>query len=521
MNPSAVTPAPAPIPVGTRLGWPAQLRRFAAAGLALGFIFILELLLLSTFAGLRSSVYDGFRRSYDSVQLTLLGVIVAVVALIAGLGMLRRRRTGFLRINLWFGLAVATILTLGLVAIAWLPSVEIASNLTVPAALFLLVLLVGVPAAAIWTVRWLGRRSRWGILAGWLGLVPVFAYLATDDPTLNRNTTLEEIAPAFPGSEKSFEVLMRYGKRHPLAKDPLATRGPQRIWQNFVFGMSTNPSEPEKFRRFLTAQRAAIEADWADLAPIRAWWAELAAFERLGDLTPASPAAEILAFQPMRSYTQLAVAIAGLQALDGQGDAAFATLQPLIEVSRKLEPSSRTLSRSMMAKVSQGAAMAAAQFVLDTTPVSPAARARFGAALASGVTGEVGARRLIAIESAYVMALFEGMGTDKYLVFPHLDVGPLNQLLRLASSVLYNPRRTSNTYWEMVTELQDMAAHRDHLNMNARAEAFLAGPGRPRFKNFLGGIALRQSTTSYGSVIRSYWDIEDRRLALLTRLTQP
>lgn len=519
--------APAALPWGVRLGLAAQLRRFALVGLALAVLFILELLILSTFLEAQTDLLAHWNRTRSSgPQLTVLGMIAVVVALIVVAARWKRRHPGIPSSNLWFCLVVAAILVLGLCGVAWLPSIEVASNLEMADAVFLVVLVVGAPAAAIFAVRWINRRSRWGLLGGWLALLPVFAYLATDDPTLARNTTLEEIAPAFPGAETSFEVLMRYGKRHPLGKSPLATRGPQRIWKNFGLDMSTDPDPkaPAKFRRFLTAQRAAIEADWAELAPVRAWWAELAAFARLGDLTPSSPAAEILAFQPIRSYGQLAVAIAGLQALDGQGDAAFATLQPLIEVARKLEPSSRNLSRSMMARISQGQALTAAQFVLDTTAVSPAARARFAAALSVGVSGEAGARRLIAIESALVMAMLEQPESTYFDFLPYSPKSGeifLVQAVKAFGSVLYNPRRTSNIYGELVAELQDMAARRDFANMDARSLFFLAGKGRPHFKNFLGGIALKNSTTQYARIIESYWAREDQRTALLARLSQP
>jgi hypothetical protein len=91
--------------------------------------------------------------------------------------------------------------------------------------------------------------------------------------------------------------------------------------------------------------------------------------------------AEIIAFQPFRAHYQHACAIASLQALDGHGDAALATLLPILEVNRKLEPSSRTLVRSMLARVGQRMAIETAAFVLDTTAVSPDSRARFASAL--------------------------------------------------------------------------------------------------------------------------------------------
>src|SRR5207249_1655151 len=62
------------------------------------------------------------------------------------------------------------------------------------------------------------RRRQWRawtrIGASYLVFVPVLAYLAIDDADLRHPITLEEFAPAFPGAEKSYDVLMRYGRAH-------------------------------------------------------------------------------------------------------------------------------------------------------------------------------------------------------------------------------------------------------------------------------------------------------------------
>lgn len=57
----------------------------------------------------------------------------------------------------------------------------------------------------------------------------------------------------------------------------------------------------------------------------------MAAFDRLGDLTPPRSDADILAFKVWRTLYQRACAIATLQSLDGHGDAALATLLPYIK----------------------------------------------------------------------------------------------------------------------------------------------------------------------------------------------
>lgn len=361
---------------------------------------------------------------------------------------------------------------------------------------------------------------RWRLALGYAAVAPVLAYLAVDDPALRHPTSLSEVAPAFPGAEKSFAVLMRYGKSQPLGRD---FKAPQRIFRQ---GRYVDASKPEEWVKWLAEHRADIEADWADLAPVRAWWDELAAFDRIGDLTPGRIDAEIMAFSPVRSYAQHAVAIAGLQALDGRGDEAFATLQPLLEVSRRLEPSSRTLVRFMIARVIQRMAIDAAGFVLDRTPVSPSARARFAAALVRGSGGEAGARRLIGIEYAFGLDAFASLRLGDFLhAYVRDQLGALDlrrelpfRLLNPVSPLAFNPRLTFNVLGDLTARRQDLAARRQTDRLAELDKAFFAHEGRPRFKNLLGAIFISQTTPALTKVTETYWKIEDLRLALAGRL---
>jgi len=58
------------------------------------------------------------------------------------------------------------------------------------------------------------------------------------------------------------------------------------------------------------AERRDIAADWADLAPVRAWWTELNAFDRIGDLTPPGASSEVISFPVFRALSQRAWALA-------------------------------------------------------------------------------------------------------------------------------------------------------------------------------------------------------------------
>lgn len=358
---------------------------------------------------------------------------------------------------------------------------------------------------AAWKLK---LRSWWWIAGGYLAVAPVLAYLATDDPVLRRPVSVEELAPPFPGAEKSFEVLMRYGKHHPLGRD---FKEPPSL----LAGKSAREAGP--WRELILANRATFEKRWAELEPVRSWWTELNAFDRIGDLTPASTSAEVLAFHPFRAMSQNGCAIASLLAVDGRGDEAIDTLIPLIQVSRKLQPAGRTLVRLMIAIVIERMTVETAGFVLDTATVSPAARARLAAVLRGGNV-EAAARRLLIVD--YVMTM--GAFAERPLgdVLEHEQRSWLRHPLNLVSPFVYNPRASFNIYGEFITDLADLLARREMTKFGPREIVFFKEEARPRFKNFMGSLLVRGVVPAYSKVSDSFWKTQDERAKLLARVTQ-
>jgi hypothetical protein len=450
--------------------------------------------------------------------------IIAGMALAAGV-LLTRRRPFSRRDWVIVGQALAALFAADLLIAIIFPSIGEAftgisqryvrtSSTNPPLDLLLLpVLLVSVPAAVFGLLAALRRRSRWWILGAGLTAAPVLAYLAVDDPTIRRPVTIEEIAPAFPGAEKSFEVLMRYGSRHPLAKN---FREPSRRWRNPpAVNESLDADKPEPYRRWLLNHRADITADWEELAPVRAWCSELNSFDRIGDLTPARPDAELPSFQVQRAVSQYACYIASLQALDGNGDAAVDTLLPILQVSRKLQPSARTLLRQMIATVIERLAMSTASFILDHATLSPSARARLFEALAVPGGGAAGARRLIAVEAAQYTAIVSQQSLPDIVAIKYPW---LSRMLRVLSPLVYNPRASFNLYNSVSAEMQDLAGNRQLDQFEALQKRSAEDDFRPRFKNLSGRFLLKRSTPVFSKIVSSYWKTQDMRAALLERL---
>jgi hypothetical protein len=414
------------------------------------------------------------------------------------------RATAFLRSLLWIGFGIILALVVALAG---------SSIFLLGAGPIGLIAAAIAAAALILFLRRMPFRGWVRLGIAYAALVPVLLYLVIDDTSIRRPMPLEEISPSFEGAEKSYDVVMRYGKQHPLG-------------QNFRLPSSAKltagtggwkPRDPE-WRTWLNSNRPELESNWAQLEPVRTWWTELNTFDQIGDLTPARMDAELITFAPFRAISQHACAIASLQAIDGKGDAAFETLLPILQVSRKLEPSSRTLVRFMVARVMQKLALEAATFVLDTTPVSPAARARFASALTGGCGGEDGARRLVSVEYAWAFTVTCQRENFPFFAAKDETVRWLSRVAGPLNRFVFNPRRTINLYADLTADLEKLAIHREFAQLDALPNDFLEQHCRAQFKNIAGSALLSYLTPSYKKILEAYWTTEDLRAALNTRL---
>ena len=160
-----------------------------------------------------------------------------------------------------------------------------------------------------------------------------------------------------------------------------------------------------------------------------------------------------------------------------------------------------------------------AGFTLKRTRVSPALRARLAAALTLGVSGEIGARRLVAVDYACVAGWLDD--SDLGSGFKWDGTGGISSMLfDLFGPFVHNPQRTLNLYGDLIGELQELAARREGGKIDPRAKEFWAREGRPRFKNFGGTSVAIMFTPALSQPVASYWRIEDKRTALLATLAK-
>ncbi|MBI5766867.1 MAG: hypothetical protein HZA93_03680 [Verrucomicrobia bacterium] len=419
-------------------------------------------------------------------------------------------------------LTLACTLLLGLALVGWSPTAREAmaplfsysTQGVSGVALALTVAFILVTPAALLILLTRRRPLSWlGLALGWTLVLPAFIWLAWDDPTVRRSLAIEEISPAFDGAEKSYAVLMRYSKQHP-SPEAQAFAGVKLS----VPWSAAGPHEPEKWQEFLVKNRPGLEADWATLAPQRNWLAELNAFPRIADLAPARFDSNLITFQVWRTLSQRTCAMASQLALDGRGDDALATVLPMLEAGRKLEPSSRTLVRTMIAVVVQRMTQQTIVFILNRHTPSPALRERLTAALAKG-NAAAGARRLVLLEYPAFFSVIPDR--SRFSTTPLLSEvkSRITKPLELLSPFLFLPNATANLHGDHLYSLAALAEARELGKFSVRSQDIADSFARTQGPKNLGGkLLVVMATPSFDKVVRTHWEVEDDRAALLARV---
>ncbi len=375
---------------------------------------------------------------------------------------------------------------------------------TIQAAVFLLA------AVGLWLARrWAKNRGvLTGVLRGVLfaSIAGFLVYLAWDEsptPSIARN--LAALAGRF-DDEETYRLTLRYSTA-PDSEEAFAPLKYELKWRH----------KDDERRTFLIEHRGEIEANWAELAEVRAWCAEMASQPKLGDRAIQRFDQPVMKFQPVRQYMVHGLAMAELRALDGDADGALASVQEIYALGARLEPESGTLVRAMIAQVAKKLALTSAGKVLDFGSVSFDARERFAAALdASAGSGEV-IKRVILVESEFWNAesiRYIGGSVDEWGAERPWYVQGFTDFI-------VQPQTTANRIHDHFEALAAMAELRDIGGMNALDDAFYReAQNKLRLKNVGGAKILAMIVGSYRSVAKNYWEIEDRRVVLIERLRE-
>lgn len=363
------------------------------------------------------------------------------------------------------------------------------------------------------------RGARVVVVAGVVGTIVYLTHDEAPSPSIQRNRAVIEAGFQ---DEATWLLTLRYSTPKPGAG--MEFKAPAHVLKFDYDGPKRDAktvAAPDwsKRREYLVAHRVDIEANWAELAEVRAWWDELAAQSRLGDRILKGFEDPISRFQPIRAYTQHAVAVAGLAALDGKADEALAQVGKVYEVGAKLAPASCTLVRGMVAVVIQKQALEAASFILDTAKPSVEARERFAELLDNTVGGPEGARRLVLCEAPlWTAEKVSQIGLEQ--LQPTKGVRKqVRAALTPLRAIMVNPQASANRINDYLEILSRYAAARELDTMASEARRFEEELFAVfSVKNIAGRLLAGMVVPAFDKTVKSYWELEDRRAALAKRL---
>ncbi len=459
---------------------------------------------------------QGIRPDTQNLARSVTWLAVAVVIALAGWAWIETKRR--LR-PVSCGLVTGGMLLVGGVVCLWIQAFRLELEhtgsdgvLAVAAQMlmFLLLLLVCFMARHFA----LGRRWwRWPARAALSAAVAVVVvYLKSDaeeSPSVVRN---REAVSGYYDDEASYLLTLRYSPK-PGAGLVMAEL-PHRL---------NIPSEEPKRSTYLKAHREEIEANWAALTDVRAWWSEMAALPALGDRTSGRIDQPIMKFTPVRAYTHHALAVAELRALDGDGDGAISMVSDVFKVGAYLEFPTCTLVRGMVAVFVQRNALKSATFIFEHAEVSRQARGEFAALLAARHDPADSLRRMLLADGIYTENVVRSVDNAGSL---DMSVGEMGDWAFIFGGgvrwLTFDTQDTINRIHDELEIQSDLAAARDLDALRRRDdEMWRELHGLFQIKNIGGRMMMSLMMPAYTSITRRYWEKEDLRQAMLTRLTAP
>jgi hypothetical protein len=341
----------------------------------------------------------------------------------------------------------------------------------------------------------LHRLDSWRLFAGLAVLAaPVLTYLAWDDAQLEIEPNIEKLIPLpLRGTESDAVLRWYWSSEHQRAT---------RFYRPSVLQWEVRPAQDE-WRLYLVAHRDAIRATWEQSTGVHEWILALDKFPVIGDT-----ASECDDYTPRADIVDIAYlhyAYAGLLSIDGRADEALAVLEPMLSVSRKLQPSARASSRFFLAENCRRSGQHAARFILKTSAPSAPALRGLAAALGDGRDVAAGSRVVIWQEYLTTAAKTDYWGQA---ILPHRIVGPF----------VYNPRATANLIGRQSARLAEAAVDGRGAGLRADQAALEKELLTPAFKNPLGRYLAAAMWGRLGKLLKDLWSVDDDRRALLAEV---
>ena len=376
-----------------------------------------------------------------------------------------------------------------------------------------LALFLGLAALAII------KRLSWKII---LPLILVeagaFTYLLWDDPA---KPGPPDLGPRLSSSDESYHVVMWMSRDSPYSrlKEPGVLHG-EAIDLRLPADRSAWPEHVRKHRQ-------EIMAAWDQDALGREWVDAINAHPPKG-IWPQSLSDPLIAFQPIWASTSVRTARAYVLALDGQRDEAIQSLIPFLSCWQHLERSGECLVNEGIARVVLKQSYGVIGETLKLGPISNETRAALRRTLDQAPPMRQILRNAILGEQDVSREAFDNIQRtggqpdrdDAYPLVLRTDAFPKaggRLMAHICLKLNLNRNRTEREYVGYLQHAYELAAAKK-VDLLIQIEA----PSRSwTAKNLIGSTLIDMAKPALGYAVKSSWQAEDQRLALLAQLAKP
>ena len=355
----------------------------------------------------------------------------------------------------------------------------------------------------------IARKVRWPWLTGGIATVcALYGFLAHDAPP----PPPIDLGVRVGNDDPTYQTIMWFSDKAPSSR--LKEANPENWADKDLF----LPEKTEEWAEHIQKHEAKILAAWKNDALGHDWINQLNSAVP-GGVWRNSYEGPILNFKAIRSTYHVHLANALLTAKSGQGDEALRQVNQYLSTVHNLERVSPGLINQMIATVLKKKCYQVAEAILDLGNCSPDAIQTFRATLASGPApqetfklayeGEKEWMRDVVDEGLWRQTKFQAdMKQAKWfeVVFAHG-----------AKWLVLNPNETNRQITRIMDDVHRLSDLRDEAAMKNQK---LIWNTASSLKNPVGRLTTNMIIPAFQKVSTSIWEHEDRRQALLKKLTE-
>lgn len=362
-------------------------------------------------------------------------------------------------------------------------------------------------ACTVWAIRrQLPYRASLpvaGVSAALLG------YLAYDEPSRTPAPDLGRVAAADSRSFAAYRWMVRNdpdGRRAGQPKRatlPPAATGQQSEWLALA-----------------DKHRVEIEAAWVADDLGRAWIEAMAEAAPDGIYPPMVRPDDTLDFAAVRHIAQTRWGYAQVLMHDRRDDEAARTLLPMVRAYYHLQQGSTMLVSQMIAVVVLKGTYQRLEMLADAGRLSPVMRTDVAGALREAPPLPTALRNAFLGEQMFARSYIEETTRDAAKAVKAIASQERTRLpaIPVLSRLFYNPHRSEREYAEFLDEVRQLAEQRRLDELERKSGDLRHRLAQRPLKNPVGQMFMEMSLPAFSKTVAAAWQMEDQRVALLTRL---